>query len=632
MKQKLKSFFKNFNWSDLYLLVFFTPLIINPWGFSYFELPKVSYFTIILSLSSFAWIVWLLKNKKSSICYNKAAMVIAALWLLSLIISTIHSIAPQRSLWGSYERVQGLITLVAYLGHWFLLQQYLTSENKYLKVLKTIFWVGVIAAFYSFFQKFNIYLFNGEQNPAYVGRVFSTLGQPNFLGQFLLFPIWISYYFFQKKTYPKPLLIITSVILLGSFVLTENRASWLALIISAGFLVAHEQKLRKWKYLIIGLLVALFTTFIVFVAPTTRSLQTRFFLWQSLVQLIPMSPIFGNGLETITLTYPSVHNPAIAKYESINSLADNAHNLPLEILLTQGLFGILIFFTVIYGIIKIVSQTKEKQKEIKFAYIALIAFFITCFFSFPATSDALIAYTFIALITTHAKNTKVSSAHIKALSVVLGILIIVTCTYYSTTLIRSDMSLSKAIDGMANRDISKSAAGFAEALKINPHQSTISTLAGLTYMNMEESSDKLFSSTSLELLKQSLYFNGNKYYQDYLNIGQWLESQKRYPEALEYFTGAEQLAPQIPLIQFLEAKVFAESQDLNQAILHLEKFFTIIPETWKNIDVQDFAAKEEYRIFMKTNPMIKEALQLTVAIHQQNGDTQKANYYATYIK
>lgn len=632
MKQKLKSYLKNFTWSDLYLLIFLTPLIINPWGFSYFELPKVSYFTIILSLSSFTWIVWLLKNKKSSIRYNKAAMVIAALWLLSLVISTIHSIAPQRSLWGSYERVQGLITLVAYLGHWFLLQQYLTSENKYQKVLKTIFWVGVIAAFYSFFQKFNIYLFSGEKNPAYVGRVFSTLGQPNFLGQFLLFPIWINYYFFQKKTYPKYLLITTFAILLGSFVLTENRASWLALIISSGFLVAHEQKLKKWKYLILGLLIALFTTFIVFIAPTTRSLQTRFFLWQSLVQLIPVSPIFGNGLETITLTYPLVHNTAIAKYESINSLADNAHNLPLEILLTQGLFGLLVLVAAAYGITKIISQNKEKRIEMQFAGVALIAFFITCFFSFPATSDALIAYTFIALITSHAKSTKVSHQGQKILASIFFLLVITTFIYFSQMLIRGDMAEGQAVEGMVTRNTLKTSKSFAEAIKINPHQSSINTLAALTYMNIPESSDNLFSNTSLELLKLSSSFNGDKYYQDYLNIGQWLESQKRYKEAMDYFNGAKQLAPQVPLIPFLEAKVLAESNNPKEALSHLETFFNMVPDTWKKIDAKDFATKEEYRIFMKTNPIIKEALQLTVAIHLQNSDTQKANYYSTYIK
>lgn len=559
-------------------------------------------------------------------------MLVAGLWLMSLIISTMLSIAPERSLWGSYERVQGFITMAAYLSHWFLLQQYLTSEKKYVKVLKAIFWVGVIAACYSFFQKIDIYLFSGEENPAFVGRVFSSLGQPNFLGQFLLFPIWISYYFFQKKTYPKYLLAITSVILLSSFVLTENRASWLAFVISVGFLVAHEHKLKKFKYLIIGLLIALFTAFIVFIAPTTRSLQTRFFLWQSLVKVIPANPIFGNGLETIALTYPRFHNPSIAKYESINSLADNAHNMPLEILLTQGIFGIIILGAVIYGIFKIVSRTKEKQKEIQFVYIALLASFTTCFFSFPATSDALMAYTFLALMASHAKSTKASSTVSKIIALTFGLVTVTALAYFSTTLIRSDMALSGAIDGMANKNTSQTAKGLAEAIKINPHQSTISTLAALSYMNIPESADQLFSSTALELFKQSVEFNGSKYYQDYLNIGQWLESQKRYDEALDYYNEAQKLAPQVPLIQFLKAKVYAESNNPQKAITHLETFFTMIPDTWEKNNAEDFKTKEEHRIFMKTNPIIQEALLFTASLYKQSGDPQKAEYYSSFAQ
>jgi len=626
---------KKFEWSDLYLLIFLTPLIINPWGFSYFELPKVSYFTIFLSLSSLTWLIWTITQKKSTgrtLQWNKNVMIIAGLWLVNLIISTIFSIAPERSLWGSYERVQGLFTLIAYLAHWFLLQQYLTTEKRFEKVLSVIFWVSVVAAAYSLCQKMNIYLFAGEPNPAYRGRVFSTTGQPNFLGQFLLFPIWINCYFFQKKFYPKYLLIGTAIILLGSFVLTENRASWLALLLSVGVFIAHEQKFKKWKYLILSSLLGFFALFVIFIAPTTRSLQTRFYLWQSLVQLAPKSVVMGSGLETITLIYPTVHNPEIARYESINSLADNAHNMPLEIMLTQGLFGLLILIAVCYGVWKIFSSKDPKIHEKKFLYVTLIAFFITYFFSFPATSDALMLYTVLALMVSQINKTAELKTGIKVFITASCLLIAAHFAYDGSMLIRGDMALSNAIEGFSKQNISKTTKSFAEALKINPHQSTISTLAGLTYQNLpENSSSELFSSTALDLFKQSLAFNGGQYYQDYANLAQWLVTQKRYDEAQKYLLAAQQIAPQVPLIPFLQGKFTAQAGDVKSAIIYFEKFFSLIPDTWKKIDAKDFATKEEYRIYMKTNPLVLEGLQTIAELYKQNGDSQKAEYYEKYI-
>jgi len=89
-------------------------------------------------------------------------------------------------------------------------------------------------------QLFNIDPFVDIDNQEFLFRVYSTIGQPNFLGQFLIFPFFIIFFsitnFYKNKKYKS--LILNSLLLLAILIIiyfTKNRATWLAMSISLFF-------------------------------------------------------------------------------------------------------------------------------------------------------------------------------------------------------------------------------------------------------------------------------------------------------------------------------------------------------------------------------------------------------------
>jgi disulfide bond formation protein DsbB len=95
------------------------PLALNPWGRNAFELLKAA---LLLALALVAGLVALVRFIRWSA--SRVEMPCALPWLvrlamafgLALLLATILSVNPRLSLWGSYQRQQGLLTLLAGLA------------------------------------------------------------------------------------------------------------------------------------------------------------------------------------------------------------------------------------------------------------------------------------------------------------------------------------------------------------------------------------------------------------------------------------------------------------------------------------------------------------------------------------
>jgi hypothetical protein len=91
------------------------PLALNPWGCNAFELPKAA---LLLALAFVAGLVALVRFVRWSA--SRVEMPCALPWLvwpamafgLALLLATILSVNPRLSLWGSYQRQQGLLMLL----------------------------------------------------------------------------------------------------------------------------------------------------------------------------------------------------------------------------------------------------------------------------------------------------------------------------------------------------------------------------------------------------------------------------------------------------------------------------------------------------------------------------------------
>ena len=123
---------------------------------------------------------------------SHAAPALLVLLLVGVnVLSTLFSVVPRISLWGSYTRLQGTLTLLCYLVVSFSMLR-LTKRREQLHQLWTVLILtSVPVSLYALVQHFHLdpLLWGGVGAAGFPSRVSSTMGNPIFLGSYLMMVI-----------------------------------------------------------------------------------------------------------------------------------------------------------------------------------------------------------------------------------------------------------------------------------------------------------------------------------------------------------------------------------------------------------------------------------------------------------
>lgn len=402
--------FKKNSAEILYLLVFLIPLAVSPWGgVNHYEVFKQGFFVAFLGAVALILAISLVRRRRMRIPFHPAVFIVLGLWVLSYVISQIFSIAPLQSFWGTYQRLQGTFIHI-YYGIHLLLCLWIFGEEKIRKLfLHLIFWVGVTVSGYGIYQFLEGLLPKnaaGEISmPTIFGdRIFSTMGNPNFLGQFLIFPIFIALSFgFEKlrnkRWLPASLYIFTLAIMASALWLTHNRASMLGIAVGGIiWLALNLPKYKKWIFTASGIGIVVMAL-IILPRLDTRSMSSRVILWQtSLRAAVSTQVFFGSGLETITERLMPILPKEIYVYESMNHMPDRAHNEALDILLTRGIFGLILYLIPIGFLIWSIWKNRISSLAARVAASSILAYLVSMVFGFSVTPHVIILLGFWALL------------------------------------------------------------------------------------------------------------------------------------------------------------------------------------------------------------------------------------------
>jgi putative inorganic carbon (HCO3(-)) transporter len=354
------------NWLFL-SIIFIVPVYFAYWQETYnvFDINKVTVARIGISLILFLWLAKAALEAKI-FYYRRGLLVGAGLILLVYVFNgVIFSIKPQLSFWGNYERQQGVYSLLYYWLFFILLISWLRNWRQ----VKSLLWAVVASSFfvcaYGIAQKFGLDPMAWSKNE---GRIFSSLGQPNFLGHYLviIIPLTIySIFFVARKRWSRILLSLVVIMQGACLLYTLSRSAWL------GFLAASAVSIVLWTWikgkkrlmvlavvslalLIVGLkTVAQYQTFSytnrfasIFSLDSVAN-KTRLFYWQSAKdiwwQTDLLRKIIGYGKDTQASNYLGQYRPEWGIYETINSFPDRVHNSLLDALLEFGLSGLAVF-------------------------------------------------------------------------------------------------------------------------------------------------------------------------------------------------------------------------------------------------------------------------------------------------
>lgn len=415
-----------------YLAIFLIPLAMSLFFpiYSPFTMVKSAWFQVLTSLLLLTYSVsfWL-SFKRKKIRINKKFLVALtpwALFLAVLLILNFFSIDPLQSFFGSYNRQMGFLFYFS-LATWFSLIVFYFSAFDKQQNEAFLFWEkGVsrtalvmsisasLVAVYACLQFLGYDLFLWQEGQL-LSRSISSLGQPNFLGSFLLFGLLMTAYLFylNKKLFFRLLIAISFIIQFFALIASGSRSAWLALLFTV-FLYLLAFLWHKWRYksLIIASLVA-FTLFFILLALSPNRMQGLFnwgegslglrsYFYQAAPALMTDNLYVGSGLENGGELIIKSYDPDWGIFMRINGSSDKVHNSLLDAFLQLGIFGFLsyliLYLFVIYQFILLWQRPRTKFFAV-FAGGALIAYSFSLLFGLADIANVFYFWVLAALAT-----------------------------------------------------------------------------------------------------------------------------------------------------------------------------------------------------------------------------------------
>ncbi len=478
------------------ILLFTIPLVLWIYNSELFEFNKTVVLYVMSLLIFGAWIAKSIAVKK--IIYRKNILLIPALiFLASQIISALVSIDPRTSWLGYYSRFNGGIsTTVCYL---FLFFAYISNvekeENK--KNIKFLLASGLLVSIYGILQKFGIDKDVWVQDVQ--ERIFSTLGQPNWLGTWISMLIPLTYLFFRKGN--KKTVFIISTIFFATLLFTKSRSALLgfglaSIVLSLSTFLGKEIKNNFTKLL--GFFIPFVILIIIFGTPITPSVfslgkpavntpknvpvlesggtesgEIRKIVWQGAVEIWKHYPIVGTGVETFAYSYykyrPLAHN-LVSEWDF---LYNKAHNEYLNIMANTGALGLISYLFFLGASLYFMYRSKNENKWIYISgYVSVL---VSNAFGFSVVPVNLVFFLLPAFCLTEVFEQKeikkefMVGLNLKMLAVgiwliVFGLLFLVVKYWYADTLYAMGKSYNDSSDFIQGRKY------LINAVKLSPNE------------------------------------------------------------------------------------------------------------------------------------------------------------------
>jgi tetratricopeptide (TPR) repeat protein len=454
--------FIQFGLSAIVLLV---PLLVNPLGYRFYELPKVTFFRFVALLLLTAWVVARI-NFRASIAGSlrkllaRPLVLPALLFVLTHVLSTITSVAPHLSLWGSFIRVYGTYNVLCYALFFFLIILELRTVGQLKQLITTALLASLPVALYGVLQHSGFDpIFPGHD---YSRRVVSTIGNPIFLGAYLIMvvPLTLGRLLVSLRTLlgrgqlassRRSMLLevigYSSLLLLQLLCLlyTQARGPWFGLLGGAllfAILIALRHRMKKLLLIAIAAGVALMALLVALNLPNTPLESftgspylsrlalsdklaagtgtgwVRLFIWQGTLELIKSSPnigftpdplrpfrlLIGYGPETMEVVFPQAYPPGLAYVEAREEVVDRAHNELLDLVVTTGALGLLAFLLLMGGFfyygLSLLWRTRSFSAQISLMALlsAMFAHLVEAQFGILLPSTELLLWLYFALV------------------------------------------------------------------------------------------------------------------------------------------------------------------------------------------------------------------------------------------
>ncbi len=410
-------------------LILLLPLYVDGSSIYPYTFSKVIAFQFLVQISLGAYVVLQLLDPSYRVNWKSRLIQAQSLWIGVLVLLSFISVDAMRSWWSTGVWMTGTVTYIHFFA-WFLV---LSSALKDWKEWRLMIYASMIAAIVVALYGLGQLIGFGEAHyDPEMGRIYSTVGNPIYLSQYLLLHIFIGVFMWlrEKELFTKIILCFSVCILTGTIFFTGTRSALLALIISLVlyfFLLLTYASSKRHKIIFLSLLGFLIMsavgTFLWLQTPVgtvwarthiSRGLQRLIFeTFQdpARVELIHIGwqgflakPIFGwgpNNFSYVFSTYVKPHDFGIL-FQKL--WYDAAHNQIINILATTGLIGLIAFllpwFCVWLILWKRFSSASSTRERAEYGILGLFffAYFLQNLTVFDTPSSLFVLYFIFAFI------------------------------------------------------------------------------------------------------------------------------------------------------------------------------------------------------------------------------------------
>lgn len=385
--------------------------------FYYYEM---LYFLIPLEI-----VIYVYKIIKKEIKLNYYDIIVFLILILLMIVTN-NSIDIDTSIWGAYKRNEGFLSILCY--YLLFLNSKSLDEKQINIVIKTFFGVGIIQFVYCMLQVF--FRFPGLQLFSLNGVNYMAMGfqgNPNFLGSYCIMLLGLALMLYLVKGERK--YFVLSIIFFINLILAQSTGPFFAFIILFIFMIIFMKikGIIDWKKIVIVCASFILTFIIVsngvelyckkvfndnIVSSYTIKgdiLNTlnlfgvskgnneenitiedygsgRITIWKNALKVVPKYFWLGSGIDTFGYVYQ----------KDSNVYYDKAHNEYLQILVTEGIFTLISYLSLL--LLLFIDGVKSNNKLIWVLMMAFIGYALQAFLNISVNTVAPTFYIIMGMM------------------------------------------------------------------------------------------------------------------------------------------------------------------------------------------------------------------------------------------
>jgi O-antigen ligase len=423
------------SWWSLLAMVFLVPIAMGnltflgfhmPMTYDQFDIVKVFLQRVFGLIALAAW-GWDMLVRGGKIRRTPVDWLILA-FLAWVTISALFSISPATAFFGKYRRFEGLLSFINYAVIYFLILQYADRPSRVRKLAQTLFWSGLVVAGYGVAQSLGHDIIQWGTLPFEVNRAFSTYGNPDLLGGFLMFslPVTLGLVLSEERMIWRLIYWVGFAINVWCWIVAFTRGAWIGGLVSIPLVAIiawrHSAKMRGVDWVPVGAIGAIAAVVIGKSLQSTNPVmnfmvrfksiaevgsgsgQTRTEIWQAAIAAIKARPIFGFGADTFRLVFPRYKPVTYVRDAGYRSVADNVHDYPLQLAAGIGIVGFLLMYGIfVWAAIRsapLVFKRSDDRRRIMFGafWAACAGYLVQLMFGLSVTGNTFLLWTAMGIV------------------------------------------------------------------------------------------------------------------------------------------------------------------------------------------------------------------------------------------